>query len=170
LVSWPTKTIQAQEHGPIWANQLLNPRPCSSPYCTSKIGRKIGRKYRPIYRFEALLPVSKPLGPTTGCLAFPWHGRGRRFDPDQVHQIQLLALTASVLWKRFSRDLLCYQRRKYCLFAFWKRSSFRIWEVAVDQHFSNSIFGIWPEIGRKFFHAVYDGCHGQSFEVSEAGA
>src|SRR5689334_6505222 len=21
--------------------------------------------------------------------ALPWHGRGRRFDPDQVHQIQL---------------------------------------------------------------------------------
>jgi hypothetical protein len=27
------------------------------------------------------------LSSTWACGALPWHGRGRRFDPDQVHQI-----------------------------------------------------------------------------------
>src|SRR5438552_240990 len=47
--------------------------------------------------------------------ALPWHGRGRRFDPDQVHQ------KSKMPWKTRSAQRFCDRHPR--LARAWKRSS-----------------------------------------------
>src|SRR5712691_1725612 len=63
---------------------------------------------------ETVCPFTKVWACGAAGSALPWHGRGRRFDPDQVHQISQQLRRGECLSPRRLCHGLCHNPQFWC--------------------------------------------------------